>query len=192
MEKAIVLLSTGIDSPVASHLMKNKLELIFLHFSTSNNNKKIETLKNKINKDSKLIIIDQTIPLQEIKKHTNPKYTCILCKRMMYRIAEALAKKHKAKYILTGESLGQVASQTLDNLTVLDQATKLTVLRPLLAYDKEEAITIAKKIGTFDISIQDQHTCPFLPKNPATKSELKKIEAEENKLDIKEIIKKLI
>lgn len=183
--KAIILLSPGIDSPVAAYLMKEKgLELIGLNFFIDNHNA-VEKISKKIG-IKKVYYINHKGILTQISQKTNPKYTCIICKRMMYRIAEKLAKKEKAEFIITGENLGQVASQTLDNLAVLDNAIKTPILRPLLCFDKNEIIDIAKNINTYELS--ENKKCLFVPRHPSTKAKLEIIEKEELELDIKSII----
>ena len=106
----------------------------------------------------------------------------------MYRIAEKIAQKEKCDFLITGENLGQVASQTLDNLKVLDDATKMIVLRPLLCNDKNDTIKIAKQIGTYDISIEHKDGCPFVPRKPLTKAKLEKVKAQEEKLNIQKMV----
>jgi len=183
--KAVILLSPGIDSPVAAHLMKEKgLELIGLNFFIGNH-KAVDKIAEKLGIEKVFCISHKEI-LSEIKNNTNPKYACLLCKRVMYRIAEALAKKEKAEFIVTGENLGQVASQTLDNLAVLDNAINMPILRPLLCFDKNETIKIAKQIGTYELS--ENKKCLFVPRHPATKARLEIVEKEESKLDVKKII----
>jgi thiamine biosynthesis protein ThiI len=115
----------------------------------------------------------------------------VLYRRMMLRIAEAIARKEKAKALVTGESLGQVASQTLDNIAVIQQAARLPILRPLVGMDKQEIIDQARRIGTFEISsIPDQDCCQlFVPKHPATKANFRDVEADETMLDVKELIR---
>ena len=183
--KAVILLSPGIDSPVAAHLMKEKgLNLIGLNFFIGNH-KAVDKIAEKLGIEKVFCISHKEI-LSEIKNNTNPKYACLLCKRVMYRIAEALAKKEKAEFIVTGENLGQVASQTLDNLAVLDNAINMPILRPLLCFDKNETIKIAKQIGTYELS--ENKKCLFVPRHPATKARLEIVEKEESKLDVKKII----
>ncbi|MDD5087094.1 MAG: hypothetical protein PHV16_05065 [Candidatus Nanoarchaeia archaeon] len=179
--KAIILLSHGIDSPVAAYLMQKKgLELIGVNFFTTSY-KDVEIIAKKLG-IKKIHYIDHKNILSEIKNNTHPKYTCILCKRMMYRIAEKIAEKENAKFIVTGENLGQVASQTLDNLAVLEEAVEIPVLRPLLCLDKEEIVNIAKEIETYNLAKNVK--CPFVPKRPATKADLKTIKREEMKLKV--------
>ena len=183
--KAVILLSPGIDSPVAAHLMKEKgLNLIGLNFFIGNH-KAVDKIAEKLGIEKVFCISHKEI-LSEIKNNTNPKYACLLCKRVMYRIAEALAKKEKAEFIVTGENLGQVASQTLDNLAVFDNAINMPILRPLLCFDKNETIKIAKQIGTYELS--ENKKCLFVPRHPATKARLEIVEKEESKLDVKKII----
>ena len=115
----------------------------------------------------------------------------VLYRRMMLRIAETIARKEKAKALVTGESLGQVASQTLDNMAVIQQAASLPILRPLVGMDKQEIIDQARRIGTFEISsIPDQDCCQlFVPKHPATKARFDEVEEDETKLDVKELLR---
>ena len=187
--KAILLLSGGIDSPVAGYLMKQRgVELIGLHLITQKtHDKKIEELAKKIS-ITKLFIINISELQKTYMLTCNTRFQCLFCKRTMLRLAEQLAKKEKADFIVTGESLGQVASQTLTNLTVLDKAVKMTIARPLLSFDKEETIKIARDIGTYDISTQKEPPCAFLPTNPSTRAKLEKVEIEEQKLDISSML----
>ena len=183
--KAIILLSQGIDSPVAAYLMqKQGLKLIGLNFFI-NNHRAVDKIAKKLEISNVHYISHKEI-LTKINNNINPKYTCIICKRIMYRIAENIAKKENAKFIITGENLGQVASQTLDNLAVLDNAVKIPVLRPLLCFDKNEIVKIAKEIKTHDLS--ENKKCPFVPRHPSTRAKLEVIKKEESKLDVKNII----
>jgi tRNA uracil 4-sulfurtransferase len=184
--KAIALLSGGIDSPVAAWLMKRKgFELVFVHFNNFDNLQTIDKAKKLaavIDKDAKFLSISFKDTQQKIAAHCNRRFQCVLCKRAMYRAAEKIAEQEGAQLLLTGESLGQVASQTLDNLAVLDSATKLEVLRPLLGYDKEDTIKIAREIGTYDISIEKSCDCPFVPLHPLTGAKLERVEEQERRL----------
>jgi len=107
---------------------------------------------------------------------------------MMYRVAENIAKKEGAQAIVTGENLGQVASQTLDNLSVEDASVKIPLLRPLLSYDKNETIAIAKRINTYWVSILPGSCCKFTPKFPETRAELGVIEKMEKQFDLKKMV----
>ncbi|MBM4177393.1 tRNA 4-thiouridine(8) synthase ThiI, partial [Candidatus Gribaldobacteria bacterium] len=117
-----------------------------------------------------------------------------LYRRAMVKIAEKIAEKEKAKALITGENLGQVASQTIENISVVEKATNLPIIRPLITDDKQEIIEKAKKIGTYEISILPQQDCcsRFLPKNPETKAQLKDILAEEKKCRLALLIKKSV
>jgi thiamine biosynthesis protein ThiI len=118
-----------------------------------------------------------------VNKHLE-KYTCLFCKRRMYRIATAFALQAGAKGIVTGESLGQVASQTLDNLVVLtDAASEVPIHRPLIGFDKEETIRIAREIGTFTESISTASGCKAVPSGPSTKAKLETIREIEASLE---------
>jgi len=136
----------------------------------------------------RIFIFDQRKNLDKFNKKAY-RYTCILCKRMMYKVANGLAKKMNAKAIVTGESLAQVASQTLDNLMVLDQASELPIFRPLIGLDKTESIDIAKRIGTYEKSIEDKKICWAVPKKPKTKAKLEEVLKIEDELKIEKIMK---
>ena len=113
---------------------------------------------------------------------------------MMYKIAEEIARLEHIKALITGDSLAQVSSQTLENLTTIDEATKLSIIRPLIGMDKIEIINLAKKISTYEISIKPQEDCCslFVPTHPATKSNIKTIHQLEKSLNIKKMIKEAI
>ena len=118
-----------------------------------------------------------------VRRHLE-KYTCIFCKRRMYRVATAFALRNGAKGIVTGESLGQVASQTLDNLVVLtDAASEVPIHRPLIGFDKEEITMIAREIGTFPESISKASGCKAVPSGPSTKAKLATIREIEETLE---------
>ncbi len=201
--KAISLLSGGIDSPVASFLaMKRGLNLIFLHFhalpytnkaSIDKVKKIVETL-NKFQPKLKLYLVPFAEIQKEILLKTPSPLRVIFYRRMMFRIAEKIAEKEKIKAIITGENLGQVASQTLENLKVIEKATNLLVLRPLIGEDKLEIIEKAKEIGTYDISILPYQDCcsRFLPEHPQTKANLEVVEKAERKLRVENLIKKAL
>ena len=144
-----------------------------------------------IDSGAKLYIIKHGfIDQAEIIKKCERRYTCVLCRRMMFRIASAIAKIEKADFLITGENLGQVASQTLDNLVVVTDVVKIPILRPLLTYDKQEIMDLAKEIGTYDLSILPSNNCSAVPNKPATSAKLDKILEEEKKINIKNLIDK--
>jgi len=194
--KGIVLLSDGIDSPVASYLMlKKNVDLVFVNVSNSKNNTKEEKIKKlisvlskKFSKELKVYFINYYDVQKEFSENCTRRFQCILCKRTMYRMAEKIAQKENADFLVTGENLGQVASQTLKNMIVLSKAVKIPVIRPLLCFEKNDSIKIAKEIGTYEISIQNASDCPFVPSNPATRAKIEIIEREEKKLDIEKLI----
>jgi thiamine biosynthesis protein ThiI len=124
---------------------------------------------------------------EELVKHCDEDYFTLLLRRYMMYIASRLAADHDSKCLITGESLGQVASQTMEAIAVTDNASSIPVFRPCIGMDKLEIIDISTKIGTFDISIEPYEDCctVFTPKHPRTKPQLEKVLAEENKLDFK-------
>ncbi len=190
--KGLLLLSGGIDSPVAGYLAKKKAELIALHFSSEKitGKESIEKSKEicKILGISRLIVVDISKQLADIASKCKHAYYFVLMRRLMYRIAEALAKEQKCDFIVTGESLAQVSSQTLANLAAISQAIKFPVARPLLGFEKEETIKIAEQIGTFEIS-KGPELCDVLgPKHPVTKARLHRVLEEEKNLDVGKMV----
>ncbi|MFQ6052298.1 MAG: tRNA sulfurtransferase [Candidatus Hydrothermarchaeota archaeon] len=195
--KAVSLISGGIDSPVASYLMLRKgIELVYMYADNKpfvsetplEKTKKLIGLLKKFGRGSKLYVIPHGRTQVEILRRCERKYTCVICRRFMYRCAEKIAIKENARAIVTGENLGQVASQTLSNLVVEDSAVNIPILRPLLALDKKEIINKAKEIGTYEISIIRSMCCTITPKFPATKTEIRDIEREEKRLDIEKLV----
>jgi len=202
MAKYVSLLSGGIDSPVASYLMLEKeAELVLVHFHNQTAQKgavrgKVEKLAKKLSKYGKVKLY--MIPFGEIQRKViqsiASKNRMIVYRRIMFWIAEKILEKEGAVGFVTGDCLGQVASQTLDNLGVVHSAAKHPVLTPLLGYDKDEIKTIAKKIGTYYISTEPYNDCCsfMIDKHPETKAKLVDIEKEESNLDISEEIEKAI
>jgi len=201
--KAMSLLSGGIDSPVASFYgMQRGIKIIFLHFTSYpfteqasiEKVKKIVKILNKFQFQSKLYLIPFLNIQKEILLKTKAKLRVVLYRRFMFKIAEVLAEKEKIKALITGESVGQVASQTLENIGVIQETIKSLVLRPLIGMDKEDIIKKGKEIGTFDVSILPAQDCcqRFLPKHPETRANLKEVKEEEKKLDVKGLVKEAI
>jgi thiamine biosynthesis protein ThiI len=196
--KFVALVSSGIDSPVATYLLSEKAEeIILVHadnrpFTDEREIKKFITLatylKKKVPSKLRAYLVPHGDTLLAYKKNCNPRFTCVVCKRMMLRYAEAIAKKEHADAVIMGDSLGQVASQTLQNLRVVEQAVSIPVLRPLIGFDKEDTIRIAKKIGTFDLSISPADGCGAVPVKPSTRAQLEQILVEEQKINVDEII----
>jgi len=196
MEKGIALLSGGIDSPVAIHLMKNRLEIIAVHFHQLplTDEREVEKVKElaKMLELKKIYLIPFVSVLKTLTEKCRHKNYFILGKITMFLAAEMIAKKEGAKYLVTGENLAQVSSQTLSNLTTITKSLSLEIFRPVLTYDKQEIINAAKKIGTYETS-SGPEICNLLgPKHPATKSDLKEIQAELGKLYLSKMLKDVI
>ena len=201
--KVVGLLSGGIDSPVASILaMKRGAAVTFVHFhsvpmtteESIEKVKQITTVLSHYQSRIHLYLVALTPIQKEILVKTKEKYRIILYRRFMFRIAEMIARKEKARALVTGESLGQVASQTLDNIAAIEAVSSMPILRPLIGLDKLEIINLAKEYGTYDISIlPDQDCCSlFLPKSPTTKAKTQFIEAEEENLAMDNLIQEAI
>ena len=196
--KGVALLSSGIDSAVAIYLMMKKdADVVLVHCemdnkSTEKAKKLAKHLAKIFKKEIKLYQVNHSETLKQISGRINPRFICNICKRMMYRIAERIAEKEKAEFLVTGESLGQVASQTLDNLAANKQAVKIEIVRPLISWDKQEIVDLAKEIGTYEISIEKAPSCPFVPKHPATKAKTEQLEKEEKAIDIDKLLKNML
>jgi thiamine biosynthesis protein ThiI len=198
--KVISLISGGIDSPVAAWLMmKRGCKVIFVHFHSfpivsKRSIYKVRELVKELNKyqlQSKVYFVPFSKIQMWLKANVNPRILIVLYRRFMLRIAEEIAKIENAKAIVTGESLAQVSSQTLDNLNVIGEASSLPIFRPLIGMDKVEIIDIAKKIKTYEISIKPQEDCCslFVPKHPVTRAKLEKIKEVEKIIPIKKFVK---
>jgi len=188
-QKAVALLSGGIDSPVAIHLMKKELDIIAVHFHQVplTGEEELEKVKDLVKKlgVKKVYLIPFANVLKDLVKQCQHKNYFILQKITMFKTAEMIAEKEGAKFLITGENLAQVSSQTLSNLEVIGSQLKLEILRPLLTYDKQEIIEIAKNIETYEISKGPELCCLLGPKHPATKSKQENIELELAQLDLK-------
>lgn len=193
MQKAIALLSGGIDSPVAIHLMQDKLDIIAAHFHQQplTDEKEIEKVKKlvEILGLKKLYLIPFTPVLKELVTKCEHRDYFILSKIAMFKAAEIIAAKEGADYLITGENLGQVSSQTLSNLISISRHISLEIFRPLLTNDKQETIEAAKEIGTYEVSKGPEMCCLLGPKRPSTKSDQEKIAEELKKSDLKHLLK---
>lgn len=191
----VALVSGGIDSPVAAWMMMKRgcrilpvyvaLEGFLGDDARARAEGVVEALRN-YQPDIRLRVIPDSYlscAKEQLIRGRLERYTCLICKRRMYRIAEAVAREVGAKGMVTGESLGQVASQTLGNLQVLDDAAGLPVYRPLIGLDKEEITRIAREIGTFGPSTESAGGCRAVPKRPATGAVLEKIRKIEENLE---------
>jgi thiamine biosynthesis protein ThiI len=200
--KLLSLISGGIDSPVATYMMLNQgAEIDMIHFDNRpftddgqfNKTKSLVSHLEKIaNKKIRTFIVPHKESHIAFGKHCKKNLHCVLCRRMMFRLAEQIAQKEGAKALLTGESLGQVASQTLRNIKTESQAVDIPILRPLIGLDKLEIVDIAKKIETYEISILPGMCCTIVPKRPSTYSRLDHVLREEENVDIDELVAKSI
>lgn len=198
--KVLALLSGGIDSPVAAWLMmKRGCEVDFLHFHAFPSSE--EAVAGKIPKLAETLVTPQgvTAKLFLVPYHSfqiallmskvPPPLELVLFRRFMVKVANRIAKEHGYKAIVTGDNLGQVASQTIDNLTVLDNASDLPIFRPLLTYDKREIVALARKIGTYELSIQPyMDCCSLIARHPETRAKLKVVLKAENILPTEQLI----
>jgi thiamine biosynthesis protein ThiI len=192
--KVLSLLSGGIDSPVASFFaIKRGCSVDFVHFfnDTINSRAALSKIKNlaeiltKYENQSKLYIVPFRDLQKEIILKVPSKYRMIVYKRFMLKLASIISYREKYKALVTGDNLGQVASQTLDNINTTYAATKKPILHPLIGFDKQETIVLAKKIGTYETSIQPYEDCCslLLSKHPETKSNLPEIEEFEKEIN---------
>lgn len=198
--RAAVLISGGIDSPVAAYMMaKRGIELVAVHFAsppftTELAEKKVMELLKRVAKYSGAIttyVVPFTEIQQEIRKNCPEEYFTIIMRRYMMKISEILARHQNCSALITGESLGQVASQTMYALACTDAASSLPVFRPCIGMDKDEIIRISRKIDTFETSILPYEDCctVFTPKHPKTRAKLEDVEEAESALNSEELIK---
>lgn len=198
--KGLLLISGGIDSPVAGHMIaKRGMSIDCVHFhsypyTNMQAREKVTDLAKTLSGYTcgmTLNVVKVTHIQEEIHKKCNGEYMVTLLRRFMMRIAERVAQNCGAQCIITGESLGQVASQTIEGITSSNAViSEMPVLRPLCGFDKNEIIERSKQIGTYDISIQPYEDCctVFLPKHPVTKPKLADVLAEEAKLDVAALV----
>ena len=201
--KGILMLSGGIDSPVAGYMaMKRGIKIECLYFESPPHTselakKKVKDLVKELSKyqpNIKLHIINFTNIQENIYKNINPDYMITIMRRMMYRIGEEMIKKTNSYILINGESVGQVASQTLPSMCVINQVTNVPIIRPVACLDKLEIIEIAKKIGTYEISILPYEDCCtiFLPKHPVIHPSLEKCLEYEKNIAYPEMIKEAV
>ncbi|RMH75288.1 MAG: tRNA 4-thiouridine(8) synthase ThiI, partial [Calditrichaeota bacterium] len=202
-EKAVSLLSSGIDSPVASYrIITRGVRLIFVHFhsvpftspASMENAKRLVARLTEYQLSSRLYCVPFLEIQQAIMAATRPDYRVVLYRRSMVRIAERIARRERARALVTGESIGQVASQTLSNMRVINEVATLPILRPLSGSDKEEIIAQAWRIGTFEISTEPYDDCCslFVPKHPVTRAEPEIVHDIESELDWKALEQKAL
>lgn len=201
--KVAVLLSGGIDSPVAAYrIMKRGCRAVFVHFhshphTTLESQEKVRQLVSTLTQYqycSHLYLVPFAECQRQIVAFTPAETRVILYRRLMMRLAERIARREEARALVTGESIGQVASQTLENLQVISQAAGLPVLRPLVGDDKEEIVRLARQIGTFEIStLPDVDCCSlFVPRHPETRASLAGIERVEQQLDLEKMMEETL
>ncbi|MHA1338649.1 MAG: 7-cyano-7-deazaguanine synthase [Promethearchaeota archaeon] len=201
--KFVSLLSGGLDSPVATYIMMKKgFDCIAINFNPTidpqNLNKKkiiqiAEKLKELTKKNITVYFINNRDILTIFKNSMKRKLTCILCKRFMLRIAETLAIRENAFFIVNGDILGEQASQTLDNLVQIQKViTEIPVIRPLIGYEKLEVIKLSQKLGLYPLSILQAPPCDFNPKYPETHAKSSEIEQTEQNIDFKAWIKAIL
>ena len=197
--RGMLLISGGIDSPVAGYMMaKRGMKLDAVHYHSfpytgeAAKEKVIELsrLVGEYNGGIRLHVVPFTHIQETIHEKCHEEYMITMMRRFMMRIAERLAQKRGGQAIVTGESLGQVASQTIESMTSSNSVVKMPVLRPLVAFDKADIIKISREIGTYDTSILPYEDCctVFLPRFPVIRPNLKKVEEMEKALDIDELI----
>lgn len=202
MKKIIILLSGGFDSPAAAHLlMKKGFNPIFISYLTSiqkeNFKKRIikicDLLKKETKKEGKIYFLNQIPNLETLVENCDRKLTCVICKRLMIRIAIEVGKFEETHYIATGDILGEQASQTIDNLYSYNEILEnIVLLRPLIGFDKLDIIKMIKKIGLYEILSQSSEDCNYNPQYPETRAKPHEIHAAEKLLNIHSLIKNTI
>lgn len=203
MRKFISLLSGGLDSPIAAYLMlKRGFTPTFLSFLTSDDYE--DSMKKKVikivkilsrftNDELKIYFINHDNNLDAFKEFCDRKLTCVLCKRLMLRIAKKLGELNQTNIIVTGDILGEQASQTLDNLYAYNNIISgCVMLRPLIGCDKQEVIDLNKKIGSYNASSEPSAGCNFNPQYPETHAKLGEVLNSEKKVNIEELMMKSI
>lgn len=200
---AVLMLSGGIDSPVAGYLaMKRGIRITAVHFASPpytspqalNKAKDLTEKLTKFGSWINFVEVPFTETQEAIKEHVNPAYLMTITRRMMMRISDELRKQYNGLAIINGESIGQVASQTLESMFAINEVTSTPVIRPVVSMDKLEIIDISQKIDTFDLSIQPFEDCctVFAPPSPKTKPKLDDIAYYEAKLDIEGLVQRAV
>jgi len=200
--RVVVLVSGGIDSPVAAFLMmKRGVEITCLFMdcrplvddrTIDRATDAVEVLARWTNKPVKTIIAPYGDALMEFLKYGDHKLGCVLCKRLMLKVAEKVAESEGALGIVTGDSLGQVASQTLQNIHAIESGVNMPVFRPLIGLDKTEIIELARTVGSYDVSVQPANCCLGPPLHPETGATISKVQRAEDALDMAGYVKKTL
>lgn len=201
--KAAILISGGIDSPVAAYMMaKRGIQLTAIHFASppytsQRAEQKVQKLLQKVSLYSGSMTM-YTVPFtkiqEEIQRNCAEEYFTIIMRRLMMRISSIVAQQNNCAALITGESLGQVASQTIHALACTDEAAGMLVFRPLIGMDKDEIVQVSRKIDTFETSIEPYEDCctVFTPKHPRTKPSMQSVLDEEAKVDFAPLIKEAV
>jgi tRNA uracil 4-sulfurtransferase len=198
MARGVMLVSGGIDSPVAMHyLLRQGHELLAVHmdnrpFTDDSPLGKVvdhlEMLRARYAQPIPLYLVPHGTTQVTLMRETDRHVGCVLCRRFMWRSAEKIAEREGATFLATGEALGQVASQTLSNMRSATAAVGLPIVRPLIGFDKQEIESVAKSIGTYEISTRPGVCCQAVPDKPATRSNLVQILREEERIDVEQMI----
>lgn len=201
--RAMLLISGGIDSPVAGYMMaKRGIEVTAVHFASPpyTSDRALEKVKDLLRQMThytgriKLYTVCFTEIQEQIRDRVREEYSTLVMRRFMMRIANKIAQKDGSLSLITGESLGQVASQTLPAICCTDAVSDMPVFRPLIGMDKEEIVAISRKIDTFDISVQPFEDCctVFTPKHPKTKPNLEDFDKVESVMDVESLVEKAV
>lgn len=201
--RALLLLSGGIDSPVAGYMIAKRgveIDALYFHtypFTSERANEKVIKLKQKLEEycgKIKLYSVNMLEIHKAIREFCKEEETTILARRFMMRIAEKIALENKIDMLITGESLGQVASQTMKSMAVIEDAINMPILKPLVGLDKSEIIEIAREIGTYETSILPYDDCcsVFAPQHPLINPKLESIKRSESNLNVEELIEKVL
>jgi tRNA uracil 4-sulfurtransferase len=198
MARGVMMMSGGIDSPVALHyLLRQGHEMVAVHmdnrpFTDDSPLEKVvdhlTLLRERYGQPIPLYVVPHGTTQTTLMRTTDRHVGCILCRRFMWRSAERIAERENATFLVTGEALGQVASQTLSNMHNATVAVRLPIVRPLIGFDKQEIEAVAKSIGTYGISTRPGVCCQAVPDRPATRSNLVQILREEELLDPEQIV----
>ncbi len=198
MARGVMLMSGGIDSPVALHyLLRQGHEMVAVHmdnrpFTDDSPLEKVvdhlTMLRERYRQPIPLYLIPHGSTQVTLMRNTDRHVGCVLCRRFMWRSAERIAERENAVFLATGEALGQVASQTLSNMRSATASVQLPIVRPLIGFDKQEIEAVAKEIGTYGISTRPGVCCQAVPDRPATRSNLVQILQQEERIDVEQML----